>query len=666
MTEEKKPYRLSNSELQVFKDCRRKWWLNYYRRLQPRQKEYTGPLALGSRIHEALDRYYSKDIPLLDAYAELVQEEMDKMVAEYRDTSSLESEAELGRIMLEGYLEWVENEGIDAELEMISTEEIISMPLMDGEVELQGKLDMRVRRLSDGVRMFRDFKAQPLSEPVATPEGWTTMGELKVGDTVLGQGFKPTKVLGVYDLGEDNVYKITFNDGSWVRASGDHLWTITRGGKSITVKTTELIARKVNSDRIESISAEEHDLSEVELPIHPYLLGSWLSDGGRHQKQSQTKRVPIAQGDVLVASKIKNLAGVGASVTAPYSGRNKNNLYTQRIPIAQELESLGISQLYSGERYIPSKYLRAGRVQRLELLQGLMDGDGLVGVHQNTVQYVTVSEKLASDVAELVRSLGGWARVVKNISPNYYIKSDKSKIYTGTYSYRVVIRIEENPFSGAKASRWQNKQEISRRSYRPNLEKYRSKVIKSVVLDGREEVRCIKVQASDSLYITRGLTLTHNTVGGSFTDFASQAQMNEQIKTYMLLETAQNKSPEERSEGGIFTMLKKVKRTANARPPFYEQIEVRHNVFTLRAFWQQIHGTIRDLLSVKKALDEGADPNFVAYPRPTRDCKWKCQFYAVCPLIDDGSAAEAAIEEMYEVSDPYGYYKSTEERKGAE
>ena len=314
MTEEKQPYKLSNSELQVFKDCRRKWWLNYYRRLQPRQKEYTGPLALGSRVHEALDMYYSTDVPLLDAYAQLVEDERAKMVAEYRDTSNLDSEAELGRIMLEGYLEWVESEGIDAELEMISTEEIISMPLMDGEVELQGKLDMRVRRLSDGVRMFRDFK----------------------------------------------------------------------------------------------------------------------------------------------------------------------------------------------------------------------------------------------------------------------------------------------------------------------------------------------------------------TVGGSFTDFASQAQMNEQIKTYMLLETAQNKVPDERSEGGIFTMLKKVKRTANARPPFYEQIEVRHNVFTLRAFWQQIHGVIRDLMGVKKALDEGADPNFVAYPRPTKDCKWKCQFYAVCPLIDDGSAAEAAIEEMYEVSDPYGYYKSPQERKGAE
>lgn len=306
------PYRLSNSEIQVFKDCRRKWWLNYYRRLQPRERSMVGALALGSRVHEALDMYYAQEIPLLDAHSQLVERDRNTLITEMRDTSDLDSEAELGRIMLEGYLDWVEENGIDADLEMISTEEIIRMPLMDGKVELQGKLDMRVRRRGDGVRMFRDFK----------------------------------------------------------------------------------------------------------------------------------------------------------------------------------------------------------------------------------------------------------------------------------------------------------------------------------------------------------------TVGTSFADFTSTAQMNEQILTYMLLESAQNKEGE-RSEGGIFTMLKKVKRTANARPPFYEQLEVRHNVFTLRSFWQRLHGTITDLLSVKDSLDQGVSHLAVAYPRPSRDCKWKCQFYSICPLIDDGSAAEAAIDSMFEVSNPYGYYNETE-KKGTE
>jgi hypothetical protein len=153
------------------------------------------------------------------------------------------------------------------------------------------------------------------------------------------------------------------------------------------------------------------------------------------------------------------------------------------------------------------------------------------------------------------------------------------------------------------------------------------------------------------------------TVGGSFSDFAGQAHMNEQILTYMLLESHQNNSEEDRSEGGLFTLLKKVKRSSRAKPPFYDQIEVRHNIFTLRAFWQRIHGVISDILSVKKALDSGADPNLVAYPTPSRDCKWKCPFYSVCPLVDDGSAVEEAIAEKFEISDPYGYYISTSSKQ---
>ena len=69
--------RLSNSELQTFKDCRRRWWLNYYRRLQPKQKDMTGALALGTRIHAALDAHYAQGTPLLQAHSELVEKDKD-------------------------------------------------------------------------------------------------------------------------------------------------------------------------------------------------------------------------------------------------------------------------------------------------------------------------------------------------------------------------------------------------------------------------------------------------------------------------------------------------------------------------------------------------------------------------------------------------------------
>jgi hypothetical protein len=69
-------------------------------------------------------------------------------------------------------------------------------------------------------------------------------------------------------------------------------------------------------------------------------------------------------------------------------------------------------------------------------------------------------------------------------------------------------------------------------------------------------------------------------------------------------------------------------------------------------------------MRVRKALDAGDNHAFHAYPSPTRDCKWKCQFFTICTLIDDGSASEQAISEMFEETDPYAYYGS--DKKGSE
>ena len=153
------------------------------------------------------------------------------------------------------------------------------------------------------------------------------------------------------------------------------------------------------------------------------------------------------------------------------------------------------------------------------------------------------------------------------------------------------------------------------------------------------------------------------TVGGSLSDFANLLPMNEQNLTYMLLEMLKE-GEENRSDGGIFTMLKKVKRTAAAKPPFYEQVEVRHNIFTLRSFWDRIHGTIVDMMRVRTALDEGASHTSVAYPSPSRDCSWKCQFASICTMFDDGSSAEQALTDIFEEADPYAYYET--DKKGSE
>lgn len=70
-------------------------------------------------------------------------------------------------------------------------------------------------------------KQLALREKIPTPTGWTTMGELEVGDLVLGQDGKPTRVTFLSEIDESpELYDITFSDGSMVRADADHQWKV--------------------------------------------------------------------------------------------------------------------------------------------------------------------------------------------------------------------------------------------------------------------------------------------------------------------------------------------------------------------------------------------------------------------------------------------------------
>jgi hypothetical protein len=302
------PIRVSNSEIQTFLKCRRRWYLQYYERWHQRDPAVVGALALGSRVHAALEVYYKGKGPLLQQYDMLMTEDRMLAASMGQDLSTLDSEGELGRLMLEGYLEWVAEEGIDAVYEVIGVEEILSTPMLGGRVHLIGKVDLRVRDKRDGTHLVRDHK------------------------------------------------------------------------------TT-----------------------------------------------------------------------------------------------------------------------------------------------------------------------------------------------------------------------------------------------------------------------------------ASLDDFPSWAHMNPQLMTYQTLDFVNRTGPDadQRLAGGVFSLLKKVKRGVRAKPPFYKVHEVRHNVFTLRSFWTRTQGILMDLMGVRDNLDAGVDHRLVAYPTPTRDCRWWCPFFQVCPLMDDGSDVDAMLGDLYVRADPYAYYSDS-------
>jgi hypothetical protein len=174
----------------------------------------------------------------------------------------------------------------------------------------------------------------------------------------------------------------------------------------------------------------------------------------------------------------------------------------------------------------------------------------------------------------------------------------------------------------------------------------------SVAIIGKLDVRLRR--RSDGAH----LFMDHKTVG----DLRAPTLMlplDEQMLHYHLLESL-NVDEGKRSVGALYNMLKRVKRTDRAKPPFYERVEVRHNEHELRSYRRRVQTEVIEILELEEELNgpAGKHPESVAYPSPRRECTWDCDFFAVCPMFDDGSRAEAMLAQLYTKRDPLEYYIS--------
>ena len=109
--------------------------------------------------------------------------------------------------------------------------------------------------------------------------------------------------------------------------------------------------------------------------------------------------------------------------------------------------------------------------------------------------------------------------------------------------------------------------------------------------------------------------------------------------------------------GAIYNMIRRVKRTRAAKPPFFERMTIHHSPSQLRSFHTRLMGELEEIIRVRSALDGGADPMFVAFPTPHKNCVWDCDFFDVCGLIDRPDLdPENYMALIFEEGDPYARY----------
>ena len=95
--------------------------------------------------------------------------------------------------------------------------------------------------IKDDPGKARGKRPHPYSEKVITYSGIKKWGDIKIGDMLIGDDGKPTNVIQIHEVGEQDIYKIELSDGRAVHSTLDHLWQVDILNEKVDKTTEELI-----------------------------------------------------------------------------------------------------------------------------------------------------------------------------------------------------------------------------------------------------------------------------------------------------------------------------------------------------------------------------------------------------------------------------------------
>ncbi|MEU3249458.1 helicase-related protein [Streptomyces sp. NPDC006997] len=341
-------------------------------------------------------------------------------------------------------------------------------------------------------------KAQPLDALVLTPAGFRRMADLRVGDEVVVPTGETAWIDGVFPQGERDVWRLVLSDGTSVECDDEHLWIVgtscgwhrNQPPKVMTTRDIRLDTFKANgSSKWYLPVAAPADLgNDFGLPLDPYLLGLLLGDGSfGHNLRLSTADDEIRDAVATAVAPDCRLVPVRGS-RCDYTIQLTERVGGKRNPVIRALRELNLWGMTSHGKFVPEDFKNTSVKNRLALLQGLLDTDGTVQADGLSVSLCSASRRLADDVAWLVRSLGGRARVLP--------KRD---------AFNVSVALPDG-YAPFRLSR-----KAARVRPRPKYNTFR-RGIRAVEYVGRKPVQCISVAHPSHAYVTDNFTVTHNTM----------------------------------------------------------------------------------------------------------------------------------------------------------
>ncbi|TDD91737.1 replicative DNA helicase [Actinomadura rubrisoli] len=369
-------------------------------------------------------------------------------------------------------------------------------------------------------------KALKTDTPLPTPSGWTTMGEIKVGDHLLGADGRPVRVVAATEVMYGRpCYEVEFSDGEVIVADAQHQW-----------RTTTRATRRHGTSQL---TTRREAVAEVYSVAHRGEVGTIISKHRPgYERTSRYRGLPhhaIRPNHVTAFAQhrpIKTTEEIAATLRCGSDNRPNHaveiaapfQLPSADLPIDPYVLGtwLGDANSPSGaitcsegnEHHIPVRYLRASEEQRRALLAGMVDTDGSIS-HTGQVQLKFVNKHLAEGAHELVLSLGYSATITTEP-----LRGRPSETFT---YYRITFTPTD------PASR------LARKAVHPKV-----RYIVDVRPVESVPVRCVQVDNDDHMYLAgRSCIPTHNSTLAL--DFARAASIKHGLTSaFFSLEMGRN------------------------------------------------------------------------------------------------------------------------------
>ena len=354
-------------------------------------------------------------------------------------------------------------------------------------------------------------KALPNSTLIPTINGMKRVGEIRIGDFLYDRNGKPTKVLGVYPQGKKEVYKITFGDSREALCCKEHIWYVhkkTWGDKNKFKEYTlnEILKEKIIGNNREAQFyipiSKAIEKEKIDYKIPPYIIGAFLANGccinhSRLTLSTENDDVPKIICSFIPGLKYKE--GYNKYKWQFYFKENKEYNFLMTKDFLKDFQD-EICQ-YSYNKKIPEIYKNGSIEQRLELLQGLFDGDGHITKNGGTVSYSSVSKNLINDIREILWSLGYCSKIYKGKRLDLYKHQDYFITVNIPNSEKEKLFLLKRKIDIAlKYKNIKQRKDFDRISIR-SIEK----------MNYEEDMTCFYVDNEEHLFLMNDYIVTHNT-----------------------------------------------------------------------------------------------------------------------------------------------------------